>query len=696
MTHEALLALLDDMTLEEKAAQLAQIPMSACLGGVSEPTGPMTALNLTPETTALCGSLIADGVMEPEGYASVVRALTQAHPHHIPPVVMKDVIHGHKTMFPIPIAIGSTFEESYAESMARCGAREAAAMGAHATFSPMVDVVRDPRWGRVMESPGEAPALCAKMGAAMVRGTRNGDISKRDSLAACAKHFAAYGLSQAGQEYSPIDVSRAELYNTYFPPFEACVKAGADLVMPAFVGLDRVPCVCNGWLLEDILRERMGFEGVTISDWDDPGQLRNHGIASDLKEAAQLCIDAGLDMDMMSFAYLPHLADLVREGAVDESRIDAACLRVLELKNKLGLFENPIKNDSAAYASSVLGCGEIREAAYDAALASCVLLKNDGALPLASGVKVALVGDHADSRAILGGWTMDADRTQTKTLKESFAADPRVSLVSPEEAEMILFAAGEREQDTGEGASKTRPQLSVGQMDELRCLYSLGKPVALLLFCGRPLILTDAEPMCAAILNCWFPGSEGADAIRALVMGDQSPSGRLSMTFPRAIGQIPIHHDRLSGARPHLDGECYYNRYIDESSDPLYPFGFGLSYTTFALESEIVEETLAPDHPACIRATVKNTGDRPGAAVIQVYAHLRRSTLIRPRRQLIAFRRVPLVPGEEKAVDFALTPEMLILYDAQGRAFMPDGICDLAVGMDAAAPMTLSIRCRRI
>jgi len=694
MTNQALYALLSDMTLEEKAAQLAQIPMSACLGGVSEPTGPMAALHLTPESIAMCGSLIADGVMEPERYAAVVRALTDAHPHHIPPVVMKDVIHGHKTMFPIPLALGCTFDEQFAQSMARCGAAEAAAMGAHVTFSPMVDVVRDPRWGRVMESPGEAPLLSAAMGAAMVRGTRNGDISKPDSLAACAKHFVGYGLSQAGQEYSPIDVSRAELYNTYFPPFEACVKAGADLVMPAFVAIDRMPCVCNDWLLRDILRSGMGFDGVTISDWDDPGQLRNHGVASDLKEAAKLCIEAGLDMDMISFAYLRHLADLADEGAVDKRLIDEACLRVLQLKNKLGLFENPIKNDSAEQAKAVLGSAEIRKAAYDAAAASCVLLKNDESLlPLAAGAKIALAGDHADSRAILGGWTLDADRAETKTLRESFLSDPRVSLVSPEQADVILFAAGEREQDTGEGASKTRPQLTRAQTSKLRSLHELGKPIVMLLFCGRPLILTDAEPLCDAVLCCWFPGSEGADAIRALVMGDETPSGHLSMTFPRAIGQIPIHHDRLTGARPHLDGECYFNRYIDESSDPLFPFGFGLSYTSFSLSCHAVQPQLSPDQSAKICTIVRNTGRRAGAAVIQVYARLRHSRLIRPQRQLIAWKRIPLDPGEEKAVDFAVTADMLTLYDSQGNAIAPEGLCDLFVGMDANAPFTLPIVC---
>ncbi len=694
MTSEALLALLGGMTLEEKAAQLAQIPLSACLGGVSEPTGPMTALHLTPEQTVLCGSVIADGVLDPAACARAVRDMTAAHPHHIPPVVMKDVIHGHRTMFPIPLAIGCTFDETIAFRMARCGAQEAAATGAHVTFAPMVDVVRDPRWGRVMESPGESPALCAAMGAAMVCGTRNGDIARPDSLAACAKHYAAYGLSQAGQEYSPIDVSRAEMYNTYLPPFEACVRAGVDLVMPAFVGIDRVPCVCNAWLLEDVLRGRFGFDGVTISDWDDPGQLRNHGIAADLKEAAQLCIEAGLDMDMMSFAYLPHLADLVREGTVEEARVNAACLRVLQLKNKLGLFETPVRNDDTAYAQAVCADDAIRQAAYDAAVKSCVLLKNGGALPLRPGAKVALVGDRADSRAILGGWTLDADRGATKTLREAFAEETRVTLVSPGEADAILLATGEREQDTGEGASKTRPQLTDAQMDELRRLHALGKPVVLLLFAGRPLVLTDAEPLCDAILCAWFPGSEGARAVRALVMGEETPSGHLSMTFPRAIGQIPIHHDRLSGARLHMDGVAYQNRYIDETSAPLYPFGFGLSYTGFALQSACTDDQLTPEHPARLRAAVRNTGSRSGEAVVQVYAHLRHSRLIRPMRQLIAWRRVPLAAGEEATVDFEITADMLRLYDAQGSAVPAQGPCDLAVGFDADAPMTLCIRCR--
>lgn len=683
-TQQELHALLADMSIDEKAGQLAQIPISACLAGVSEPTGPMEALHLTPEQVILSGSVIANRKMDADSCAKAVRMLTEAHPHHIPPLVMKDVIHGHQTMFPIPLAIGSTFDEGIAESMARCGAMEGSASGAHVTFAPMVDVVRDPRWGRVMESPGESPVLCAAMGAAMVCGSRGDDVSAPDRLAACAKHYLGYGLSQAGQDYAPIDVSRTEIYNTYLPPFEACVKAGVDMVMPAFVSVDRVPCVCNEWLLKDVLRGRLGFEGMVISDWDDPHQMMYHGVAEDLREVAQKCIEAGLDMDMMSFAYLTHLADLVREGAVDEAKLDEACLHVLELKNKLGLFHNPVKNDSIEVQKAVCGSEDIRKAVYDAALKSCVLLKNNGTLPLRTGCKVALVGSHADEHAILGGWTLDADTESTKTLLTSFGEDSRITLTAPEEADVILLATGENQIDTGEDCSKAHPFLTAAQMDELRALHALGKPVVLLLFCGRPLIITDALPLCNAVLNVWFPGSEGADAIRALVMGDANPSGHLSMTVPRALGQVPIHHDRLSSARPWREGAIYVNRYKDESNFPLFPFGFGLSYTTFSIE--------AKTEGCAVTARVTNTGACAGETVVQVYGRLRHSSHIRPDRQLLTWQRIALRPGECRELTFLITPDMLRMYDAEGEAIEAAGVCDIAVGESSSAPYTLYVK----
>lgn len=678
MTDQALKQLLQSMSIEEKAGQLAQIPISVCMEGVSRPTGPMQEYRLTPEQIALSGSLIADNIMEAEPYARVVKELRERHPHHIPPLVMKDVIHGHRTMFPIPLAIGSSFDERIAESMARCGAKEAAACGAHVTFAPMVDVVRDPRWGRVMESPGESPTLCSAMGAAMVRGTK-------DHLAACVKHFAGYGLCQAGQEYAPIDVSRTELYNTYFPPFQAAIDAGAELVMPCFAAIDRIPCVCSSWLLQDILRKRMAFDGVVISDWDDPRQLINHGIAEDLREAAQLCIHAGLDIDMMSFAYLRELACLVREGIVTEELLDTACLHVLRLKNRLGLFEKSASQDAPAKLQhEVCASSEIRREAYHAAVSSCVLLKNEQVLPLGEGTKVALVGPHARTHAILGGWTLDADVKATKTLENSFQEDRRLELTDERQADIILFACGENQFETGEATSKTQLALPPEQMKELKRLHNLGKPVVMLLFCGRPLILTEALPFCAAILNCWFPGSEGADAIRALVTGDESPCGHLSMTFPRAIGQIPIHHDRLTTARPYQKGVHDVNRYLDESNDPLYPFGYSQSYTSFEISNLAIGGSQAT---VCIR----NIGSRTGAAVVQVYARLRHSSLLRPSRRLVAWKKETLAPGEMHELRFPLTKGKLRTYDADGKEIAIQGICDLAIGMDSNAPWNLRI-----
>ena len=691
MTQEALKALLNCMTLQEKAGQLMQVPLSTCIGGISYPTGPMEAYSLTPEMLQYCGSLICDSPGDAEHSASAIRSVMEAQPHHIPPVVMKDIIHGCQTIFPIPLAIGSSFDEKHAEQMGRCGAIEGAARGMHVTFAPMVDVVRDPRWGRVMESLGEAPALCAAMGAAMMRGTHGEGIDKKDGLAACTKHFVGYGLSQAGQEYAPIDVSHTELYNTYLPPFQAAVDAGVELIMPAFVGVDRVPCVCNAWLLRDVLRDRMGFEGVTISDWGDAGQLMNHGVAADLEEASQLCLDAGLDMDMMSFAFIRHLPQLVRDGKVSEKKLDEACLRVLELKNKLGLFENPFKNTSREMQEQLCGSVEIRKAAYDAAVNSCVLLKNDGTLPLKTDVKVALTGTHADTCDILGGWSLDAGYP-TETLLERFSKDNRMELTDPENADVIVYAVGERQQETGEDTSKTRIELTKQQLAELHRLHGHGKPIVMLLFCGRPLILTDVLPYCNAVLNVWFPGSEGAAAITALVMGDENPSGHLSMTFPRALGQVPIHHDRLSTARPFQPDAAYINRYIDEVNDPLFPFGYGLSYTTFDIGAPVVIlEYSTSATPAVVAVRVENTGSCAGAVAVQVYARLRHSRLIRPDKRLIGWKKCMLQPGENKTLSFSITPDMLRMYDATGHAVEPEGICDLAIGDSSDAPFNAQI-----
>ena len=695
MTHENLLALLHDMSLTEKAGQLAQIPLSACLDGVGEPTGPMMRYNLTPEQAVLCGSLICDRPTNAAVYAKTVREMQEAHPHKIPPILMRDIIHGFRTVFPIPLAMGSSFDEEMAQKMGRISAIEGAASGVHASFAPMVDVVRDPRWGRCMESPGESPALCGAMGAAMVGGLRGDDLESADTLAACVKHYAAYGLCQAGMEYAPADCSRTEMYNVYLPPFKQTLDAGCDMVMPSFITVDRVPCVCNEWLLKDILRDRWGSDAMVISDYADVWQLINHGVAEDLREAAKLCLEAGLDMDMMSFAYLTELEGLVQAGEVAEEKLDAAVLRVLELKNKLGLFERPVRNDDNGVQAKALARPEHMAAALEAAQKSCVLLKNENTLPLKPGMKVALVGDLADSHKILGGWTLDGDWDATETLLSAFRRENRITLTDAEHADVILYATGEDEFQTGEGASKTRPWLTDMQMAELKKLRALGRPLAVILFCGRALLLGDVAENCDALLNAWFPGSMGAEAIRGLVMGDVSPSGRCSVTFARSLGQIPIHHDKLTSARLEDQNNRYSNRYVDERNDPLYPFGFGLSYTTFAVsDASASAEVLTAEAPVVASVKVTNTGDVASETVVQLYARVKHGPIIRPVRNLIGWKRIGLAPGESKVVELPVRSEMLTVYDVSGKPVSPKGECLLAMGLDSAAEWNISVICK--
>jgi len=683
LDKERLLQLLQSMSLEEKAGQLTQIPLSLVTQGISAPTGPMQECGLTPETTVLCGSLICDMDSDAEVSAAAIRRMTDAHPHHIPPVLMRDVVHGHRTVFPIPLALGCTFDPELAEQMGRVMAAEGRASNIHATFAPMVDVVRDPRWGRVMESSGESPELCAQMGAATVRGLR------AEGMAGCVKHYAAYGLCEAGRDYAPIDVSRTELYNTYLPPFEAAVRAGCEMVMSSFEAVDRIPCVCNEWMLRDVLRGRMGFEGMTISDYADVSQLVNHGVAGDLREASCLALEAGMDMDMTSYAYVKHLADLVRSGDVDERLLDEACLRVLELKNSLGLFERAVWNDDSARMAAAVLTDEARACALAAAQRSCVLLKNGQALPLAAGARVALCGDFADSRALLGGWSLDGRHEDVQTLREVLTRDARLTLVDEAQADTILFTAGETEEETGEDKSKTHLELPKGQVDELLRHKKMGKRVVLLLFAGRPFVLTDVLALCDAVLLCWFPGTMGAEAVRSLIMGDEAPSGHLSMTFPRSVGQIPIHHDQLSSCRPFVQDTIYVSRYLDESNDPLLPFGFGLSYTTFEFEQPSAE---AEEGRFRVSVRVRNSGGCEGETVVQLYARPEKGRLIRPVRRLVAFRRVRLAAGEEKEVVFDLEAGALAVYDAQGKAHLPFGSISFFVGESSADTRACSVQ----
>ena len=492
-------------------------------------------------------------------------------------------------------------------------------------------------------------------------------------------------------DYAPSDCSRTEMYNVYLPPFKATLDAGCDMVMPSFIGVDRVPCVCNPWLLKDILRDCWGSDAMVISDYADIYQLTIHEIAEDLKEAAEMAINAGLDMDMMSFAYLK-LPELIAEGRVSEEKLDAAVLRVLQLKNKLGLFENPVRNDDAALTQQVMYEPGHRQAALKAAQNSMILLKNDGILPLKPGMKVAIRGDMADSRKILGGWSFDGVNAETETPLEAFKRESRVDICEPEAADVILYFSGEDEFETGEGGSKTRPWLNQAQMAELDKLHATGKPVVAVLFMGRAMILTEVAERVSGLLNAWFPGTMGAEAIRSVLMGDVSPSGRASMTFPKSLGQVPIHHDKLTACRKNEPWNKYSNRYVDEQNEPLYPFGFGLSYTDFSLDQVQADSpVLTAENSVTVSAQVTNTGMMTSDTVVQLYARVPHSPIIRSVRNLIGWKRITLQPGESQVVKLPVTAQMLTVFDVEGKAIPPKGKVLLAMGFDSTAEFNLQI-----
>ncbi len=693
MTNEALLALLHDLSVDEKIAQLCQIDMSTFLADAGSPTGPMLEFNLTREQIVSAGSLICGANADADKVAEIHETIRKESKHGIPPLIMSDVIHGMRTTFPIPLALGSTFDTECAEEMARISALEASACGVHVTFSPMVDVCRDPRWGRCMESPGEAPALCGAMGAAMVRGYRGNDLKEKGTMATCAKHYAGYAACEAGRDYAPVDISRTEMYNTYLPPFKESLDAGCDMIMPAFTPVDRVPAAANRWLMKDILRERWGWDGVAITDWGSVGELYLHRMAVDAKDASVRCFKAGTDMDMMSFAFFSGLKEAVEDGTVTMEEIDAAVLRVLELKNKLGLFEDPNHGANGVEQMAMRGRPEHREAALCAALKSCVLLKNDGVLPLRSGAKVALAGDHADSHRLLGAWQADGRDDETPSMVDRFEEDARISLTDAEKADVIIYAVGEDQDDVGESASKLNPALTAEQKAELEKLLATGKPVVMVLFCGRPLMIEEESSKCAAVLNAWFPGSEGAMAIKQLLMGDVNPSGHLSMTFPKCVGQIPIHHDQLSTGRPtEPENGRFISVYRDGSNKPLYPFGYGLSYTTFAFSKAVVSaDELTADGPVTMTVNVTNTGKVAGETVVQLYYRGKRVELMVPLRTLQAWKRISLLPGEEKEVSFTVAKEDLRMWDYDGKPVEAAGMYEFFIGESSAAELSAAI-----
>jgi len=694
--------LLGKMTLEEKIGQLN------LLSGGFDVTGPVVSKNV--EASVRNG--LAGGVFNLYTPARVQRlqdlAVGQTR-MHIPLLFGYDVIHGHKTTFPIPLALACTWNMELIEKCARVAASEASADGVNWTFSPMVDIARDPRWGRIAEGAGEDPYLGSLIARAMVRGYQGDDLTRSNAVLACVKHFALYGAAEAGRDYNTADMSRLTMHQYYLPPYKAAVEAGVGSVMASFNEVESVPATGNRWLLTDLLRKQWGFQGLVVSDYTAINEMTEHGMG-DVERDAELALKAGIDMDMVSEAYVKYAKKLVAEKAVTEAMIDTACKRVLEAKYKLGLFSDAYHGCSELRAAREILTPENRKFARDIAERSFVLLKNErGTLPLKRSGVIALIGPLADSRRdLLGSWSAAGDWKLAVNILDGIkqAAGPGLSILqarganlvddpvlldtlnasgasivrdkrSPQDmideavatankADVVVATLGESFAMSGEAASRSEIGLPDCQEELLRALEKTGKPIVLVLLNGRPLTLPWEESHCSAILETWFGGMEAGNAVAEVLFGDYNPSGRLTTTFPRSVGQVPLYYNHKKTGRP-FNGDPrvkYLSRYLDVPNTPLFPFGFGLSYTTFSYSAvKLSKHSLKGDETLVATVDVANTGTRAGEETVQLYITQPVATVTRSVQDLRGFRKIYLQPGEHGEVSFRITPEDLKFYN---------------------------------
>ena len=646
----------------------------------------------------------------------------------IPLLVGMDVIHGYETMFPIPLALSCSWNLDAIKQSAAVAAKEASADGINWTYSPMVDVALDARWGRVSEGSGEDPYLGARIAEAMVQGYQGTNYSNKDNIMACLKHFALYGAVESGLEYNTTDMSRLRMYNQYFAPYEAAVKAGVGSVMSSFNLVDYVPATANRWLLTDVLRNDWKFDGFVVTDYGSIAEIIQHGTAANLKEASAQALNAGTDMDMCSNGFVATLAQSVAEGKVSEATINEACRRVLEAKYKLGLFANPYKYCDAKRHKTEVFTNESRQTARDIAAQTFVLLKNDHQLlPLKKEGSVALIGPLADTRNNMAGtWSVAQTPDRYTTLRESMAkalegkakllyaqgcnvwydeqlqkngelgktiargddaALKAEALNIAQQADVIVCAMGETADMSGECATRTSLEMPDAQHALLEELVKLGKPVVLLNFAGRPTVLSWETKHVPAIMNVWFGGSEAADAICDVLFGDKVPVGRLTMSMPKTTGQAPLYYNHLNTGRPVADNASFAkfaSNALDVSNGALYPFGYGLSYTTFSYSDVTLSANeMAKNGSVTATVTVTNTGKRDADEVVQLYVHDLVASIARPVKELKGFERIHLAAGESKTVTFTIGADQLSFYNADLKKVVEPGDFDIMVGSNS-------------
>ncbi len=706
--------LISKMTIEEKIGQMTQYT------GFFDITGP------APESgdnkrkyddikNGLVGSML--NVKGAEQVREMQKLAVENSRLGIPMIFGYDVIHGYKTISPIPLAEAASWDLEAIQQSARVAATEATAAGLNWTFAPMVDISRDARWGRVMEGAGEDPYLGSRIAAARVQGFQGSDLTASNTLAACTKHFAAYGFVESGKDYNTADIGTSTLYNVVLPPFKATVDAGVMTFMNSFNELNGIPATADKFLQRNILKGDWGFDGFVVSDWGSIDELVIHGYAEDAEYAAQYAAIAGSDMDMESHAYKEHLQSLIEENRVDVSVIDEAASRILRVKYRLGLFDDPYRYCNEAREKELTMSKENRDASLEMAKKSIVLLKNDqDILPLPkSGKKIAVIGHLADSESSpLGNWILAADDNSAVSLlegtsnysgneysytqgvrlyegREKFIYELKINtedrsgieqaVALAKESDIVIMNLGEHGFMSGEARSRATLGLPGLQQELLEAVHEVNPNVVLVLQTGRPLTITWADDHVPAIINAWQLGTESGHAIAQVLFGDYNPSGKLPMTFPRSVGQVPIFYNHKNTGRPYDADLVFWSHYIDQTNAPLYPFGYGLSYTAFEYKNLSV---VSSQNTVDVSVTVTNTGDYDGEEIVQLYIRDHHASIVRPIKELKGFEKVSFKKGETKTVKFQLTEKELGYFDNQGKYTFEPGKFSIMVGGNSA------------